>query len=355
MSVGSYFHAVRSFLRAELQNIEEIDIPWRRRLWLYRHGFLTSKEPLWTLTPDTVETYLSDIQGLDSKIRGVDSPYDTCLEDKILFPLIVSRTHPELLPEMYGVIKDDTVTSIGYMDEIQGFDDLIAFLADEPLVAKPPDTAQGDGVRILDTKGEHFTMNDQVLTRDELITALQDARDLVLQEYVSQADYAAEIYPDSVNTIRIITMVDPETDRPFIAAAMHRFGTAASEIIDNASSGGITAGIDVGTGTLGEALVPHEDGGSRWAWRETHPDTGTRIAGTEIPRWEHVTSQLLDLARAYGPLWPLAAWDVVFPEGEDTITVIEGNANVGTKFIQAHQPLLEDQRVRRFFEYHSVL
>lgn len=73
--------------------------------------------------------------------------------------------------------------------------------------------------------------------------------ELVVTEYVEQAGYAAEIYPESANMLRIHTMIDPETDEACIPGAFHRFGSSEIGHVDNWSAGGLSAGFDPETGS----------------------------------------------------------------------------------------------------------
>lgn len=355
MSLRKTLHALRSFLQVEADNIRRHDVSWRRRVWLYRNGFLSSKDDLWTLTGGSKTRYLSDLQGLDSNLRGINAPYDSALENKLLFSLLVDSSHPEFLPTLYGIVRDGEIVSVDPLTQDVTFDELLELLRAQPIVVKPTTTAQGDGVRLLDREGDRLYIDDRQVSQEDLREELQSDRELLLQEYVHQANYAAAIYPDSVNTVRLMTMVDPDTGRPFLAAGMHRFGTAGTGAIDNVSSGGISAGIDLESGELGPVLTPATGTDTGWSFQESHPDTGTTIAGTTIPRWEAVTEQVLELATAFAGLWPLVAWDVVVTDDADTITVLEGNTNPDTKYIQAHQPLLATERTRRFFEAHGLL
>lgn len=351
----SIFHAAKSFVNAEFENVRRFDIPWRRRLWLYRNGFLSEKGALWDLSEDTVDEYLSDFQGRASVLGRIDGPYGVGLKNKVLYHLTVSRTHDELLPEVHGLVRDGEFVGTGRFDGVESASQLLAILEGERVVAKPTTAAKGDGVHVLDGRDDRFHMNGRPVTEGELVDHLTGGRDRILEAYVDQADYAAEIYPEAVNTVRIVTMVDPDTGAPFVAAAMHRFGTVTSGTIDNASAGGISAGIDVETGEIAEAAVPERDGPTAITWTETHPTTGTRITGTTVPEWERVKKTVLDLASEYGWIWPYVGWDVVVTDDDGSITVIEGQRDFGTRFLQVHQPLLADERVRRFYEHHGIV
>jgi hypothetical protein len=82
----------------------------------------------------------------------------------------------------------------------------------------------------------------------------------VVTAFVDQAGYAATIYPDTANTLRVLTLCD--ADGCFVAAAAHRFGSRRSGSIDNwhRGHGGLNAPIDRARGALGRAVTLRDDG-----------------------------------------------------------------------------------------------
>lgn len=350
MGLGSLLDAATKFLRSELENVRRFDVSWRRRLWLYRHGFLSSKDAIWDLSAATVDDYLSDVDYRG--IGRIGGPGVDCLTNKLLFHLLVSRTHAELVPTVYGLIREGTVVPTAEFEGPASIDELLARLELESLVLKPVSAAKADGIRILDGQGGALRLDGRPIERDELVDSLTSDRDLLVMERVEQAAYAAAIYPDATNTIRILTMVDEEMGEPFIAAASHRFGTDASAPVDNWVVGGLSAPIDIETGELGRAVWQPDEVAS---WSESHPDTGATIAGTVVPSWDRIVAQVLDLASTYEWLWPHVGWDVVVQDDAGSIAVLEGELASGGTDLQAHGPLLADDRVRRFYREQGVL
>src|SRR4051794_16453738 len=126
---------------------------------------------------------------------------------------------------------------------------------------------------------------------------------LVISDFVEQHDRLAAIYPNTTNTMRVMTFRDVDTDEPFVAFAGHRFGTQRSEPVDNFGAGGLSAGIDLETGVLerGMRRVPRASSGpgrgsSEMEWIDQHPDTGAQITGTKIPHWQSVVDGVLRAA-----------------------------------------------------------
>lgn len=359
MSLAKVAHVVRSFLEAERNSWNRVEVPWWRRLWLYRHGILSSRDVAWDLSRHTVDDYLTDRQR--SACHGLSRPHEAGLRNKVLYHGLVGRTHDHLLPDVYGVLRAGEVVGGGVIggDGAGGIgagdslDDVLSLVDDESIVAKPVEGSKGESVRVLDRTDGQFRVDGRPVPRREVKSLLSTDRDLVLEERVSHAEYAATVYPDATNTVRLITMLDRRGE-PFVAAAMHRFGRAASGGIDNWDAGGVSAGIDVRTGVLGQVAVQSTDG-SGIEWTTTHPETGVRVTGTRVPAWDRVVDAVLDLADEYGWLWPYVGWDVVVTDDAGTVTVLEGNRNPGVEGIQTHEPLLSDDRVREFFERHNVV
>lgn len=353
MSLRSILDAAATFLRAEARNVKRYDVSWRRRLWLYSHGFLSSRDSIWGVDDRTVEEYLSDIEY--RSLGRLDNPYEIGLQNKFLFHLMVSRTHDHLLPALHGLVRDGDFVEVAWMDAIGSYDDLEDRLASESLVVKPVRAAKGDGIRFLDMTAGRVTVDGAPVERPTLRRALTTDRDLLVTERVSQADYANRIYRMATNSLRLLTMLDPQTGDPFIASGVHRFGTESSGRTDNWSAGGVSAEIDLETGTLGRAVWVPPDRRDRVTWGDAHPDSGARIAGTVVPAWEEITESVRDLASAYAGLWPHVGWDVVVRDDTGTVAVLEGEPQSLDADQQAHAPLLADDRVRQFYVDRGVL
>lgn len=75
-------------------------------------------------------------------------------------------------------------------------------------------------------------------------------------EYIEQAAYADELFPDASNTLRVLTMWDEREEEAFVPFAIHRTGSRRSAPVDNVSKGGLTAEIDLETGELGQGAQP---------------------------------------------------------------------------------------------------
>lgn len=348
-------HLVREALATEVPNLKRFDMPVVRRLWLYRHGFTSSRGPIYRLRPDTVDQYLNDVQHM--RTTDINGDAKVALEDKLLFHLLLSDDHDRTVPELLCRSPPDEAVAPAPNGSIATMADLESALRGGRAVVKPRVSSGGFDVHVLSADADSLAIDGTPTTRSAFVETLAEMPDSIVVEYVSQADYARRIYPDSTNTLRLLTMLDVDSGEPFVAAAVHRFGAEDSGVVDNWSSGGLSAPVDRGTGELGTAAVsPKGDRASPGPARVSrHPDTGSDIRGTVVPGWDSIVSAVLDLASSYRSLWPYVGWDVLVTSDTGELTVLEGNAIPDVDLLQAHRPLLDDPRVRRFYDHHGVL
>lgn len=186
--------------------------------------------------------------------------------------------------------------------------ELTDFLARHPrVIAKPSRGEGGTGIAIYDRQ----VIDDVATWR----TALIDSDQTLLEEVLSQHEALAELYPDSVNTVRMITFRDPH-DKLHVIASVLRIGNGS--VIDNFASGGMFTMLD----DAGVALYPGVDKQSHIY--PMHPVTGTPIQGFQVPHYSEIVEMVADAAKRL-PTVPYVGWDIaVTPEGP---SLIEANHN----------------------------
>lgn len=118
---------------------------------------------------------------------------------------------------------------------------------------------------------------------------------VVLEEHADQHSVLADLHPFSLNTVRVMCGVRPNTDEPLIIAAMLRIGRHRSAV-DNFSQGGLVCRLNVASGIVESARTADPV----FETFEKHPDTGRTIVGTQVPHWPEAK----DLARAVVRLYP---------------------------------------------------
>lgn len=173
-------------------------------------------------------------------------------------------------------------------------------------VLKPDDMYAGIGIYIVDS-------NEPLpLSFDEL-----KAKKYIIEEYVTQHEKYSNIYPGSLNTIRITTFIS-ESGNPEILFAANQFGSHGS-MVDNDDSTAIWGICDNITGIIEYADIDAASG----LIYDSHPDTGQSIVGFHNHNWNEVVETAIK-ASLVVPDCRLVGWDVaVRNDGE--IVIIEGN------------------------------
>ena len=214
-------------------------------------------------------------------------------------------------------------TKRAYLDlATAGFTEFEAFIDTYgDILVKPPGGTHGEGIRRLPA-GE---ITDRRALYDE---CLKNGRTLC-EQLVVQHDELNRVYAGSVNTIRLVTMLVGM--KAEIVIAMHRIGGAGNGV-DNFNSGGMVAPVDDTTGRVTLPAVDKQ--GNVYA---SHPATGGRIAGMQIPYWNECL-EIVKNAALVVPEVRYIGWDVaVTPAGP---LLIEGNPYPGHDIygLPAHSP-----------------
>jgi hypothetical protein len=340
---------LRWMVREERRSPYRISAAARLRAW--RLGFITEHYLLYELDRDDRDPaqYVSD-RARYLRLSQLNRPYSLILHDKLLFGEVFRR-HPDLVPDTLAYVRRGRVMPRSEKERIDSLDALFEALHRRgKLVLKGVLGQEGSTVAVLEDESGDLRLAGEPATRDSVVRYIKSRRPQILMEYVRQAAYSRDIFPGSVNTIRMLTMTDADTGEPFLARALHRFGTASSRGVDSAVRGGVRATIEIETGLLGPGFRVTPEG--RPEPIESHPETGTRITGVQIPSWRRAVDRVLEIAAAH-PYLPYVGWDVVITE--DGIRILEGNSNSGLDGIQRYRPLLADPRIRRFYESRGIL
>lgn len=102
----------------------------------------------------------------------------------------------------------------------------------------------------------------------------------IVQPVIQQHAELSEIHPDSVNTLRIITLA--EGNDISCEFALLRLGDNGS-IVDNASSGGLSAPIDLASGIVTGPAIRLSDELVGANCYDLHPTSGEPLLGRAIP------------------------------------------------------------------------
>lgn len=334
------------FALRELQSDVGDSLSLRSRVHYLRRGFSSKTVAYYDFDGNASDYLPSNTWKTTGDIAG---DLRTVERNKHIFYELLNPHFSEYTPDVFGVIDAGVVHERNGGENHENVDRWLKQLAETEgtLLAKPTEGSGGTDVYLIQHTNDGIRVNGERAEHD--LASVFSRGIFLVSEYVEQADYAEAIFPDAANTIRVITLQDVDTREPFIAQAIHRFGVNDSAPVDNWDKGGLSAGIDLEEGVI-TSVGEKYDAGVKWI--DAHPDTNEQISGVQIPEWDKIRVLSLDLARHFWYL-PLVAWDFIVTE--DGPVVIEGNCHPTIPMMQIHEPLLTDERTRKFFEYHDII
>lgn len=353
-AVRQLYHRARD-LKQFIVNDElhsPVRVPLRIRLKSVSRGFLSRSYIMYNLAENDHRLYLSDAakrQTLRINASEDGADYQVVMSNKLVFDAVVG-SHARV-PAVYAYIAEGVIhPRREWLAQAGSGPSEICRRFGKPIVFKPVTGQKGRGAFFVRLDGEQLVVNEKHVGDAALDARVKLLDDYFASEYIAQSDFAAALYPHTPNTIRMITMLDPDSQEPFIPAAVQRIGTRDSLPVDNFSRGALGSGINLETGELTRAAALPRTG--RLIWHESHPETGAPIAGLVTPNWSALRERLIAVARAL-PFLKAVAWDVL--QTDDGFALLEANGTADVSMLQMHYPLLRDERVRRFLKHHRVI
>lgn len=329
-------------------------VPLRRRVDMWRRGFFAESAVLYDLPRNDPRDYVNDFQyhRMIGRVNEWDGLYNHKMALRAFLLAMGFRQAPTVVYLLEGRIFAEPFTEQArYVTPAE----CLALLQVEGAryVVKPEDGRRGEGLfllechegRLLRRRGRETQPLDLGAFLKQL--AAGPPRATLIERWVEQGSFWDGLFPESANSLRVLTLWHPDDLTPFIARAVQRIGTADTVPTDNWSGGGISVPVDLATGRLGAGrLHPLKSG--RADQRVTHhPDTGTPIEGAVIPGWNRVADAVLRAAGGL-PFNRMGGWDVLVDRDGEPV-IVEGNANSDVNLLQVHGGLLADSAARRFY------
>lgn len=188
---------------------------------------------------------------------------------------------------------------------------------------KPHNGCAGIGAKIIDQKQYENG-------KESILQELQGAA-WVFEELIEQEGSIAQIYPYSINTIRINTVVTRGAVK--ILSAAFRMGNNGG-ITDNFHQGGIAAPVDISSGIIYGLAT------DRWNRTYTHhPFSGVKLIGLSLPQWNKVLELAHELV-AVVPQVRFVGWDIALTS-KGIPVMVEGNVHPG---FQVQSVVLENMK-----------
>lgn len=188
------------------------------------------------------------------------------------------------------------------------------FQAGHKFFAKKTVSGQGKDVRCIENE-EQFAERQKQWHHDKFI----------LQEAILQHHLLNSINPNSVNTIRLVTLNDGENVKPL--RAVLRCGTLRSGKVDNLHAGGVGVGIN----SHGDLMKYGYYVSGYGTKTNFHPDSGVIFEGIKIPFYEEAVEKALQLHKMLYDICSIG-WDIAITE--EGPVFIEGNVDWGLDVMQ---------------------
>lgn len=305
-------------------------------------GFTGDQWKLYSLDGKKRHEYLSEFDWYRS--RYINEPFDFMLNNKVVATEVLEKYIR--VPRIYlvrtrGVIRD-------YGGAVLTEEDVLDLVREKgQVIVKPYDKGKGSGIHTLRWSDGQYFLDEKPVDAAAAARSLDTKWNWYISEVVRQHAYADTLYDRTVNTIRMITLRDPETERFKLFFAVQRVGLKKTIPVDNGSAGGIVCKIDLDTGRLSHGRTLHD-----LVVYDTHPDSGTRFEDVSIPDWQQLKDEILALSNRF-PYLNFVAWDVV-KLSDGTNCIIEANTSSGVNIVQLWGPQRHGE-LGAFYRHHGVI
>lgn len=321
-----------------------------KKYGLLLRGFTSEAHLLYDLTRKNYKQFLSDYQQMKTgELNGEGAYY---LNDKVAFVDMLQDV-VQTPKTLALILKGELIPRSSNIDSVASLLDYVQAAKTQKVIIKPIFGAEGKGVALVQWDEGQLKVNDELIDELAFEIYLSELNGYFVSEFIQQGSFAQNLFPDSLNTIRMLTMIDPYTEEAFIAGAVQRVGTNESAPADNFRRGGLSVEIDDETGTLGWGAALPEDGIIHW--HDHHPDTDIPLTHEVIPNWRQVKAGMLVVANFAYQTHQIkyVGWDIVILE--DGFCILEGNSWPGVNALQVHKPLLLNPQVRAFYKYYDAI
>ncbi len=307
----------------------------REKIKYNRLGFTNEDYFIFNLKENDYKNYISFWERL--RLEGINGRLSVFLGEKLMFERIFGNFIG--VPHINCWVKNATFID---MDAGKPVDIISILKSKKKLISKPTrSVGGGTGIHKIEYINGKTIIDDKECSSEQFLKETASWEEYIFVDYINQAKYSDKIFSETVNTIRIITAIRKTGDFE-VVLAVHRFGTEQSKPVDNASSGGIFASINIETGVLSSAVRETEPDRTYFE----HPDTEAQIEGIIIPNWEHIKQKVLSVHRRF-PYYSFLAWDIVQDENGDTCVLeINRGSDLMWQMITPlrHEPLGEFMR-----------
>ena len=282
-------------LEADKRSVNSSD---EEKQWAWDRGFFSYRIKELGLNENNYRDYVSDYDYF--WVNRINNNYQCWIQDKLTSRYVLEK-HKALLPKYYYAVRNSNGRRryIALPDLPSNFDctdnSLYELLKEKGILAiKKKNGAHGEGFFKFEAYGNRLKVNGKEMSLEEAISIISpDETVMLVTEYVEMHPLLKNIFPDSLNTVRVNCFSETETG-PQIGACFVKFGHSKGGYTDNINTeaGGIIVELDKNTG---EIILPEFKAGNSYSLCNIHPDTGVPISGT-IPYWEETICIVKEIA-----------------------------------------------------------
>ena len=344
---GKYYNA--AYIAAEknvcnkVHNIDQLYTSKERKK-LFFEGFNSDKFLWYDFDKFDKKDYISDFEHY-TLTEKIDWHQYYVANDKLVCERMMQPFCKVL--KSIGYVFDGQYYPIG--EEGLTLDELISDIMEGgQFYCKPNGGGSGRGIGRLWKNDKNICWNNEVITDvKEFICSLEaNGAGYIIQRRFMQKGFSNNVNPDTLNTIRMVTMMSPTTHEPFLAWAFHRFGRKGA-FVDNVAQKNMFCPIDVKTGIIDKVITPPTEG--KLGILDKHPDTDVQLKGIKIPHWEKLVEHVFTLSKQL-PFMPLCGWDIILSDDEFIMQELNYNPDIYPG--QMIYPLLQDPKVLEFINYY---
>jgi hypothetical protein len=302
-----------------------------RRRELKKWGFLASSDLIFDFAQHGYGGYANfrDYR----KLHPINGSFSRLIDNKAFLPVILPDER-EWFPEFTAAVENGRLV-YSLNPGFPNLDDALAYGVARfgELVARPGSSSGGKGIFLV----------DRASFREGFDRIRRNRGTLVLTNRLAPEAYSKEIFPGSLNTIRVL-FVKGQGGEMKVVKTLHRFGTHESAPLDNCSQGGMLFPIELETGCLGEGIIyGSQTANGRYLH---HVDTLQPVRGRTIPGWQ---AKLARVQKLVERLSFLCYGGMDIAPTEAGLKLLEINSLPSLRLCQFDSPLLLCEEVRHLF------
>lgn len=316
----------------------------------WSHGFLTISNIIYDFKNNAKEDYLSDWRRF-KYAANLNGNKSVVLDNKLLFHIM--NKDNEHVPPVTALIKNRRIyNQSAEIPEEMSLEEFYLLVKKHKFgfIIKPFMGGGGGGISKVVYCNDQICFTGFCKSPEGFLKMVRSGISYLMTEIIVQTGKSKVVFPKTINSLRILTMIDPVSQKPFIASAVHRFGVSKSGVVDNWSAGGLSVHVDAETGIMGKGSIYPQTG--NMVWLSSHPETDVKFEGLKVQNWEEIKNSVFEMALLYFYL-PYVGWDVV--PSEDGFYFLEGNNNSDVNLLQIHGGLLKNEKAKSFYRYHNII